>query len=352
VFNEKLVSERLTLRDFDDVQETFLAREWSDGLPIVPPTELKVRELIAGTGRPASEVLGVVPPRFAEATVENVAVNAVMAGCRPEYMPVLAAAVQAACDPAFRLYSVQATTHPCGVLVLVSGPIAQSLGINSGFGVFGPGYRANATIGRALRLVLLNVGGALPGKGDQSTQGTPAKYTYCIAENEAASPWPPLRTELGFGQADSTVTVIAGEAPHNVNDHVCTSGENILHTVASVMTTLGHNNASCIGTGDVAVVFGPEHAAQVAEDGFSRAQVREFLFRHARNRVRDMRDRGMWRMHEMPDWIDLDDDDAEVPIVGAPEEILVLVAGGAGKHSAFIPTFGLSKSVTRRIEAT
>lgn len=350
MFNEKLVSERLELRDFEDVQETFLTRSWTDGLPIVPPTELKVREMIAGSGRPASEVLGVVPPRFAEATVENVAVNAVMAGCRPEYMPVLIAGLQAACDPAFRLYSIQATTHPCGVLMIVSGPVVEQLGFNAGFGTFGPGNRANATLGRALRLVLMNVGGALPGRGDQATQGSPAKYSYCIAENEAASPWPPLRTELGFGADESTVTVIAGEAPHNVNDHVCTSGENILHTVASTMTTIGHNNSGCVGTGDVAVVLGPEHAAQIAGDGFSRADVREFLFRHARNHVGDMRDRAMWKMHEMPDWIDLTDDDAEVPIVGAPEEILVLVAGGAGKHSAFIPTFGLSRSVTRRIE--
>jgi hypothetical protein len=295
--------------------------------------------------------VGVIPPRFAEATVENVAVNAVMAGCRPDYLPVLLTALEAACDPAFRLYSIQATTHPCGVLVLVGGPVVQRLGLNGGFGAFGPGWRANATIGRALRLVLLNVGGALPGRGDQSTQGSPAKYAYCIAENEAASPWPPLRTALGFGAQDSTVTVIAGEAPHNVNDHVCTSGENILHTMASVMTTIGHNNSVCIGTGDVCVAFGPEHAAQVAADGFTREKVQEFLFRHARNRVGDMRDRGMWKMHEFPDWIDLADDEAEVPIVGAPEEILVTVAGGAGKHSCFIPTFGLSKSVTRRIES-
>lgn len=350
MFNEALVSERLTLRDHDEVQEAFLQREWTDGLPIVPPTELKVRQMIAGAGLPASEVLGVIPPRFAEATVENVAVNAVMAGCHPEHMPVLVAALRAACDPAFLLYSIQATTHPCGVLVLVSGREAGRLGMASGAGALGPGNRANATIGRALRLVLMNVGGALPGRGDQATLGSPAKYSYCLAENETASPWEPLRVALGFRREDSTVTVIAGEGPHNVNDHVCTSGENILHTLAHTMATIGHNNSSSIGTGDVAVVLGPEHAAQIARDGYSRADVREFLFRHARNTVREMRDRAMWMMHEWPDWIDVGDDDAEIPIVGAPEEILVLVAGGHGKHSAFIPTFGLNKSVTRRIE--
>jgi len=350
VITEKLVSEQLVLRDEDDVQETFLARQWSDGLPIIPPTELKVRAMIAAAGLPPAQAVGVIPPRFAEATVENVAVNAVMAGCLPAYMPVLTAAIQAACDPAFRLYSIQATTHPCGVLAIVSGPLVQHLGMNAGFGTFGPGNRANATIGRALRLVLMNVGGAWPGRGDQSTHGSPAKYSYCIAENDAASPWPPLRVALGFRPEESTVTVVAGEGPHNVNDHVCSSGENILITLADTMTTIGHNNSSCIGTGDVVVVLGPEHAAQIAGDGYSAADVREFLFRHARNTVGRMRDRGGWRMHEWPAWIDLDDDAAEVPIVGAPEEILLLVAGGAGKHSAFIPTFGLNKSITRRIE--
>jgi len=350
VFNEKLVSERLELRDHDDVQETYLARQWTDGLPIVPPTELRVREMIAGAGLPASQGVGVIPPRFAEATVENVAVNAVMAGCRPAYMPVILAALQAACDPAFRLYSIQATTHPCGLLAIVSGPVVKALELNAGFGTFGPGFRANATIGRALRLVLMNVGGAWPGHGDQSTHGSPAKYSYCLAENDAASPWEPLRVALGFGAEESTVTVVSGEGPHNVNDHVCSSGENILITLADTMTTIGHNNASCIGTGDVIVVLGPEHAAQIAGDGFSRAQVCEFLFRHARNKERRMRDRGGWGMHEWPAWIDLNDDDFDVPIVAKAEEILLLVAGGAGKHSAFIPTFGLNKSVTRRIE--
>jgi hypothetical protein len=349
VFNEKLVSERLTLRDFDAVQETFLAREWTDGLPVVPPTELKVREMIAAAGRPAADVVGIVPPRFAEATVENVAVNAVMAGCLPAYMPLLLTALEAACDPAFRLYSIQATTHPCGVLIVAGGPVVAQLGMNAGFGTFGPGNRANATLGRALRLVLMNVGGALPVRGDQSTHGSPGKYAYCIAENEPASPWPPLRVALGFSAEDSTVTVIAAESPHNVNDHVCTSGENILHTVASVMSTIGHNNSGSMGAGDVCVVLGPEHAAQIAGDGFSREDVQAFLFQHARNSVGVMRDRAMWGMRTFPDWLDLSKDDTMIPIVAEPAEILVLVAGGAGKHSAFLPTFGLSKSITRRI---
>jgi hypothetical protein len=350
VLNEELVSERLTLQDFDDVQETFLARGWSDGLPVIPPSEDKVRAMIAGAGRPAAEVIGTLPPRFAEASVENLAVNAVMAGCRPAYLPVLITAVQAACDPAFLLYSIQATTHPCGVLIVVSGPLARQLGMNAGYGLFGPGNQANATIGRALRLVLLNVGGALPGRGDQSTQGSPGKFSFCIAENEAESPWEPLRVALGFRPEDTTVTVLSGEAPHNINDHVCSSGENILLTAADTMSTIGHNNSGAIGAGDVCVVFGPEHAQQIAGDGFTRASVQEFLFVHARNTVGRLRNKAMWNMNAWPDWVDTGDDAATVPIVERPEDILVLVAGGAGKHSAFIPTFGLNKSVTRRIE--
>ena len=350
MFDEKLVSERLNLRDFDDVQEAFLARAWTDGLPIIPPTEMKVREMIAGAGGAASEVIGIIPPRWAEATLENIAVNAVMAGCLPAHMPVLVTAIAAACDPAFGLYSVQATTHPCGVLVIVTGPLAEALGMNGGYGAFGPGNRANATIGRALRLVLINVGGALPGNGDQATQGSPCKFTYCIAENEAATPWEPLRIALGFRREDSTVTVFSGEAPHNVNDHVCSSGENILLTVADTMATIGHNNSGAIGAGDVLVVLGPEHSRHIADDGISRRDVQEFLFRHARNTVGKIRHKAMWNMNAWPDWIDTDDDDAEVPIVEKPEDITILVAGGAGKHSCFIPTFGISRSITRRID--
>jgi hypothetical protein len=169
--------------------------------------------MVAGSGRRGADVVAVVPPRWAEATVENIAINAVMAGCLPRYMPLLVAAVQAACEPEFGLYSVQATTHPCAVLVLVSGPAVEEVGLNFGHGAFGPGFRANATIGRAMRLVLMNVGGGLPGHGDQSTQGSPAKFSYCAAENEAATPWEPFRVTRGFDRSDSTVTVFSGEGP-------------------------------------------------------------------------------------------------------------------------------------------
>ena len=340
----------LTFATDDDVLEAFHERRWTDGLPFVLPTPERVQAMIAGSRRHATDVIAVVPPRWADATIEKLAVNAVMAGCRPAYMPLLIAAVEAAADPEFGLYSVQATTHPCAVMLLVSGPIVQQLGLNFAHGSFGPGFCANASIGRAMRLVLMNVGGGIPGHGDQATHGSPAKYSYCVAENEAATPWEPFRVTRGFGSNDSTVTVFSGEGPHNVNDHVCTSAQTTLAVVADTMTTIGHNNAASVIRGDVLVAFGPEHAHTIASGGLSKRDVQQFLFERARNRVGLLKLRAMYKKENWPDWVDVDDDDALCPIVARPEDIHIVVTGGPGKHSAFIPTFGTSKSVTRRIE--
>ena len=342
--------ERFTFADEDEALETFHARRLTDGLPFVLPTAERVQAMIAGSGRQAGEVIAVVPPRWAEATVENIAINAVMAGCRPQYMPVLIAALQAAADPAFGLYSVQATTHPCAVMMLISGPIIDELGLNFRHGSFGPGFRANASIGRAMRLVLMNVGGGIPGEGDQATHGSPAKFSYCVAENEASTPWEPFRVTRGFSKTDSTVTVFSGEGPHNVNDHVCTSAETTLTVVADTMTTIGHNNAGSVIRGDVLVAFGPEHAHTIASGGMSKADVQKLLYERARNKVGLLKLRAMYKAENWPDWVDQNDDEALCPIVGKPEDIHIVVTGGPGKHSAFIPTFGTSKSVTRKIE--
>ena len=340
----------LVFASADEALEAFHAQRFTDGLPVVLPTESRVRAMIAGAGRPAGEVIAVIPPGWAEATVENVAINAVMAGCLPQHMPLLIAAIQAAAEPEFGLYSVQATTHPCAVLMLVSGPVVQELGLNCAHGAFGPGFRPNAATGRALRLVLINVGGALPGRGDQSTHGSPAKFSYCVAENEAATPWEPFRVTRGFALGDSTVTVFSGEGPHNINDHVCTSAYTTLRVAADTMSTIGHNNAGSVIRGDVLVAFGPEHAHTIASGGLSKADVQQFLFDRARNRVGLLKLRAMYKVENWPVWVDPNDDDALCPIVGTPEDIHVVVTGGPGKHSAFIPTFGTSKSVTRRIE--
>jgi len=345
----EVVDETLVFASDDDVMEVYHARRWTDGLPFVLPTEERVQRMVAGSGRPASDVVAVVPPRWAQATVHNIAVNAVMAGCLPKHMPLVIAGIEAACDPEFGLYSVQATTHPCAVLMLVSGPAVADLGLNCGRGALGPGFRTNASVGRAMRLVLINVGGGIPGDGDQATHGSPAKYSYVIAENEAATPWEPFRVTRGFDRTDSTVTVFSGEGPHNINDHVCTSAHTTLAVVADTMTTIGHNNAASVIRGDVLVAFGPEHAHTIASGGLSKAGVQSYLFERARNRVGLLKLRAMYKAQNWPSWVDASDDDALCPVVACPEDIHVVVTGGPGKHSAFIPTFGTSRSVTRRI---
>ncbi|HXH82644.1 MAG TPA: hypothetical protein VNN07_06915, partial [Candidatus Tectomicrobia bacterium] len=264
----------------DEIDAHYQERGWTDGLPIVPPTEAAVGEMLRWTDRAPREVIGVLPPRQGEATVERIAINAVMAGCRPEYLPVVLAAIEALADPLFNLDSVQATTHPVAPLVVVNGPIAREIGLNAGYNAFGQGVRANVTIGRAIRLVLMNVGGGLPGSGDRATQGSPAKIAYCVAENEAESPWEPLHVEAGFPPDVSTVTAFGCEGPHNIQDHYSSTGLGVLRTVAGAMGQAGSNNL--LGAGWPLLSLGPEHAATIARDGFSKRQVKEFLFAHAR----------------------------------------------------------------------
>src|SRR5213596_3221254 len=196
-----------------DAIESLYARGVTDGLPVVPPTRRLVELAVAASGREAGELVALVPPNYGRATVEKIAINSVMAGCRPEYLPVVIAAVDAVCDEAFDLHGVSATTNAPAPLVIVGGPIRTALDINCGAGVFGPGWRANATIGRALRLVCVNVGGARPGVVSMSTFAHPGRYTYCIGEREEASPWESLSVEHGFAPSDSTVAVLAADAP-------------------------------------------------------------------------------------------------------------------------------------------
>src|SRR5881296_1364590 len=271
------MTEPASFIEVDDSPEALLAafceREWCDGLPIVPPTEERVRAMLGEA--PADRSLGAMPPLWRQATLEKLAVNAVMAGCEPAYFPVVVAAVEAMLEPAFNLYGVQATTHPVAPLLIVHGPIARELGVHAGSGCFGPGFRANATIGRAIRLILMNVGGAWPGRHDMATQGSPAKFSYCIAEREDASPWEPM------GEGD-TVTVYGGEGPHNVNDHASTTASGILSTVSHTAATLGSNVGWYFSQSQLLVVLGPEHARTIAADGFSKADVQRFVFEHAR----------------------------------------------------------------------
>ena len=340
----------LTL-DEEDVYAEFVRREWCDGLPFIPPTRARVDAMLAGARADGAESLGLMPPLWRECTIEALAVNAVMAGADPRYFPVIVAAAEGMLDPAFNLYGVQATTHPVAPLVIVNGPYARAIGLHSGSGLFGPGFRANATIGRAVRLTLLNVGGAWPGRHDMATQGSPAKFSYAIAEREDANPWEPLHVGLGFGAEESVVTVYGGEPPHNVNDHVSTTAPGILNNVADVAATLGSNVGWYMSQSQLLVVLGPEHAATIAGDGLSKADVQRFVFEHARIPLGRLKLGGMWGMHDWPTWMQkATDDTVMLPQVPSVEDVFVVVAGGSGKHSAVVPNCTFSRAVSRRID--
>ncbi len=329
--------------------ERFHAWGYTDGLPVVIPTPERVARMCDGAGHFPVESLGNLGPRDGAATIQKIAINAVMAGCLPEHMPVLEAAVSAILAPEFNLIGMQTTTHPCGLLCIVHGPIAAELEVNAGHGCMGPGARANASIGRALRLILQNVGGAIPGFTDKATQGSPAKYGFCFAENERESPWPPLRTALGFTLEDSCVTLAAAEGPHNINDHLSSDGESILNTIAQTMATVGNNNLY-VG-GDHFVVFGPEHAQAVAASGFSREDVQRYLYEHARVAVERI---SASKLAELSSWGGYGDQletwGGRIPLAREAAHIRVLVAGGAGKHSCWIPTFAVGFSQTRVVQ--
>ena len=337
-----LVSEQIEIPDdHEAVQSLYLGRGWSDGLPIVPPTPQRVEAMLAATNLPPDHVITEIPPNWGAATVEKLSINAVMAGCLPEYLPVLIAAVEAIGHPVFNLYAIQATTHPCAPLIIVNGPIREALGMNSSSGAFGPAWRPNATIGRAMRLVLLNVGGAYPGVGDMSTQGAPSKYSYCVAENEEENPWEPLHVQRGFRPDQSAVTVLAGEPPHNINDHSGRTAEDILTIVAGAISVTGANNAYT--GGETLLALGPEHAASISSDGLSKADVVERLHQRALIPLeRYTHETLMERMLRIPD--------GPIPMIRTLDDLVIIVLGGPGKHSSWIPTFGgNTKSVTKEI---
>jgi len=346
--------ERIRLPDTWAAIEHFFEQEWSDGLPVVPPTESLVSQMLDSGHRDPSEVIGHVPPRFGEATVESVAVHAVMAGCQPAYFPVVLTAIEALLDPRFGLHGVIATTHVSTPLLIVNGSIARELDINAGYNLFGQGWRANATIGRATRLVLNNLGGALPGGTDQSTLGHPGKFTYCIAENEVESPWPPLHVERGFAPDESTVTVLAAAAPYSMSDFFNNTALGIMRTFADCMSNTG--SANLYRGGEMLVVVGPEHARDISRDGWSKTDMKYYLYEYARKPYAEARLGGMYsddvRRDLWPRWIDYNRADVTIPLVRTPDEILVIYGGGAGRHSAWVPGWGnvdRSRTVTRKI---
>ena len=323
--------------------EAYFERGWTDGLPVVPATAEVVDWFLAAAGRKPEDVVLRENTRRRTVTAEKVAINAVMAGCRPEYMPVLLAALEAMADPRFTLHGAITSTGGSATLLVVNGPVRKRLGLNSGGNVFGPGWRANATLGRAIRLITLNCLGALPGLLDRSTQGHPGKYTYCIAELEEESPWEPLHVARGLPREASAVTVYAAEGPHNVLSHYGETADAIVVAIADTMACLGS-----FSPGESFVVLAPEHVQILARDGWTRTRLREALYAGARRTVADLKRGGKVAGAVAPG-----DESAWVHRGQGPEDINIVVAGGgAGGHSAFIPSWSRERnslSVTREI---
>jgi len=306
--------------------------------------------MLAWTDRDPESVLLAVPPRRGEATVETVAIAAVMAGAPPKAMPLLITAVEALGDPAFNLFGVMATTYPSGVLMIANGPLAAECGMHGGSGALGPGWRANATIGRAIRLLLINTGGGEPGKLDKSTLGHGGRFMYTLAENEQESPWEPFHVTRGLRPEESAVTILPAAAPHNVNDHYSASAEGILTMLLGTLLSVGSNNF--FYDSEVVVFLSPDHAAVVARDGWTRADVQRAIFERGFLPMQCWSAEnihGRFRDKYPEQYATADAATTRIPLVRAPDRVLVVVAGGAGRHSATASSIGISRAVTRQV---
>ena len=334
--------------DLDDLNRLYIKRRWGDGLIIAPPTEAAVERMLRHTRRAPDEVVATIAPGMGAATVEYIAIQGVMAGCYPEYLPVLIAAVQAVATPQFHLQAIQATTNPSAVWLIVNGPIARWLEVNSGAGCLGQGAWANATLGRALRLILQNIGGALPGEMDKATQGQSAKYTFCCAENEEASPWEPLHVERGFAADANTVTVVGALGTWNMN-MTARRAEEVLAMIADTMQYPA--SSDYIYGGAPFILLSPQHANLFHSAGWDKAEVKRRLWeasrlRAGRSKGSEFERMATGRRAELGEI----NADTMVPISVKPTDISILVAGGPGSHSVFVPVSAHTRSVTKEIE--
>lgn len=358
-----LGARRVRISPTEDPFEFMAAQGLDDGLPVIPPTEERVLAMLKGTTRTPSDVVAHVPPNLAPATVEKVAINAVMAGCRPEYLPVVIAATEAACTEEFNLHGVLATTYFATPVIVVNGPIRRSIGLNCGRNLFGQGFRANATIGRALQLLVRNVGGGKPGDVDMSTLGQPGKFTCCVGEREEVSAWEPFHVERGFAVDTSTVTVFAGEAPRAIRDQLSRTARSLGASMGLCLDTMAHPKIH--GMGEVLLVVSPEHARTFEREGYSkadlRARIQEVTARPLRELLpNDECQKGMALGAVPPELLGTDGQptpaglDAMLPKFRRNEDILIMVGGGtAGKFSAFLGGWASgtagSMAVTREI---
>jgi hypothetical protein len=334
--------------DLEAFNRLLLERGWSDGMPAMPPTRERVERTLKCTTRKPEEIVGAVAPAFGVATVERIAINAVMAGCYPEYLPVLIAATEAISDPRFNLRGIQATTNPAAVFLVVNGPIAKQLAINSGGNCLGPGAWANATLGRALRLIQQNIGGAQAGEMDKATQGQPGKYSFCCAENEDASPWEPLHVERGFTKEQSTVTTVGALGTWNMNSHAKDSAD-LLRVIGDTMAFPA--SSDYIYGGEPWLILSPEHAEVLHREGLSKAEVKRRLWQTSRLAasrlsVKELGRTQAGRREELGDITR----ETMLPVSARAEDIGVIVAGGTGTHSVYVPMSGHVRSVTKEIK--
>ena len=318
-----------------DEFEFFLNKEWSDGLPVVTPTETRVQWMLGGTKRDPEEVIGRIPPAMTTATVRTVAIHALMAGCKPQYLPVVLGALPVMLREEFNLNGVQGTMHGVAPLMIVNGPYARSIGLHGGNGCFGPGFRANASIGRAVRLMLMNLGGGIPGIASATIFGTPMRYTACITENDAERPWESLAVARGYAPDDDVITCAMVESPRLCFDDVSQAAERLLAGIASSMADICSWNMHA--RSDMVVAMGPQHAAICAKAGMSRLDVHRRLCESAGRTVRELKVGGNWRRERvlaLPITVDPDDDQFFVPAIKNPKDLHLIVAGGGGPCTA------------------
>ena len=343
-------AEQITVpSDFDDFNRLLMERHWGDGFPAIAPTPERVTKMLAHTSRAPDEIVARIAPGYGEATVERIAINAVMAGCRPEYLPVLLAAAEAVADPDFNLQGIQSTTNPGTVVLILNGPIARKLGVNSGNNCLGQGNWANATLGRGLRLILQNIGGALPGEMDRATQGQPGKYSFCCAENEEANPWEPLHVERGFSANDSTVTVVPPLGTWNINTHAKDVSD-LLRVMADVMAFPAGSDY-VYGGGAPWLVLSAEHAFILKREGLSKRDVKQRLWELSKLSAKRLSEKDFARTQNGRR-AELGEITREsmLPISPRPECIGIIVAGGPGTHTVYMPGSGYTKSaITRKI---
>ncbi|WP_419919363.1 hypothetical protein [Candidatus Poriferisocius sp.] len=315
----------------DDLVEDYHRRGWTDGLPIVAPTPGKVAAFLEHAGLPGDEVLGAVPTREVICTAEQAATNAVMAGCLPEYFPAVVAAVRAHLHPKGNCHSTTGTLSGAAQAVIINGPIRNELGVASGAGCFGPGFRANATIGRALRLVIRNVCRGIPGFLDRASFSTPARYSFCFGENEEASDWVPLHVQRGLAPDRSAVTVHSLMKMVEVTDFTSRTAEGVCNSLVTQIRANGVAGDSWLGEdGNVVIVIGHEHHRFFIEDGWSKARIQEHLWPRLNAPATSATDR--------------------MARIGKPEGILIVAAGGAGMGASWLLLPHLALAITQPID--